>query len=164
MLASGERCHRAALRNREVGQDRRGGRGDRIPVPSRIGDNDQHVLQATIAELEHDPAYLGLAVDQTRFGLDRKQRRDTTEGVDHRVPSSLITRDREWDLGAKAQIGMKSRTKATEYCDLPCIKERIRTGIGRNTDVESDGGPDSRQLVDAHAGQGASLDPPHLRR
>ncbi len=164
MLASGERCHRAALRNREVGQDRRGGRGDRVPVPPRIGDNDQHVLQATIAELEHDPANLGLAIDQTRLGFDRKQRCDATEGIDHRVPSSLITRDREWDLGSKAQIWVKSQTKATENRDLPCIKERIRTRIGPNTDIESDGGPDSRQLVDAHAGEGASLDPPHLRR
>jgi hypothetical protein len=84
------------------------------------------------------------------------------EGVDHRVPGSLIACDRQWDFGSEAKIRMKSRTKATQHRHLAGIDERIGSRVGPNADIESDGSPDPRQLVDAHGGEHAPLDPSHL--
>lgn len=163
MLSGRECCQRTPLGDRKVGQDRRRSRSKHITISPRVGDDQQDVLEATVAQLEHDSADLALTVDQSRLCLDREHRTPTAESIDQRVPSSLIADDRQRDLRAEAEVGMKPIAQSTQQRDLPRIEDGIGARVGADANVKADRRADPRQLVDADALQRRPFDPPDLR-
>ena len=90
MAARSERCERPSRRDRKVAEEARRSPGDRVAVPSRIGNDDQDMLEAAVPNLEHDAADLRLDVDEAGLGFDRKAVGETEQAIDHRVPRALI--------------------------------------------------------------------------
>lgn len=76
---------------------------DRFAITSRIGDDQEDMVEATVAELQHDPAHLVLRVDHPRLALDGKDRaaiRSVPQSADRPIEGPLIAEDGQRHLQA----------------------------------------------------------------
>jgi len=150
--------------DREAIQERGGRRLDGGSVGGCVGDDDEDVLDPSVASLVLDTAELGLDVVDPGLGLGRDHAVPTfgTETTNDAIPRSQIVRDRQRHLESEGQIRMQTSAEARQQRRLARVADRIRSRIGANPDIQADDGSDPAQLDSRDGLVSRPLDPPDL--
>ncbi len=167
MSTSREGLQHGTAAERELLHEGRRGGADRVAISMRVGHDQQDVRDPAVACLQHDPSRLGLQVHQPGLRFDVQDGRpvgSVEESFDPPIPGALVSVAGEWYLSAELEALVQPRPEAIEQANLTKIAQRSRTRIGVDSDVETNGRPEARELIDADVGQGTPLDPAGLRR
>lgn len=118
----------------------------RPPVHSRVGDEQDHVLDGgVVSKLAGDLTLRRLEVTQPCFRLDRIQ---AARPVDHRIPRSRVALAVQRNLEAPGELGSDSRAQPLQESDLPDIADRVTIGIEAKAWLEADGGAQAADLFE----------------
>ena len=86
-------------------------RGEGPSVATRVGDGQEDVVRATVANLQGELALEGLDVSHDGLGLHRQP---PAAPADHPVPASKVAVTGQRDLGRPAEIRMQVAAQSLE--------------------------------------------------
>ena len=108
-------------------------------IAASLGDEQDHVLDPAVAELQVQPTFDRLEVVENRFRLDRNC---PAVAADNRIPRPKVAVDRERHLRCPSQVGVEDAAESVEQSLLADIADRVAGRIGPQPDVEADAGRD----------------------
>ena len=157
ITALGQSGERAASVNRiPRGQ---GAAPEEPSVRRRVEQQQHHVLEAGVPKLQGDAAVERLHVPRSGLGLNRQVPVETS---DQGVPGAAVPGDRERHLGQKHQAGMEPESQSLDQCGVSGIPDRILPRGRTSRQIQADGDPESRGLLQRETRDKTAFDPARL--
>jgi hypothetical protein len=130
--------------------------GHRSPVRCRVGQKQDHPVQAQIALLGSDLTLERLNVVEARLGFD-----EDPEGRSRYddVRAAQVTRDRDRDLSAPAKPGRHSDMQPLDQSEMGSIADRRTSWVKTDRDFEAEDRGDLGHKLDRERPGLAALDP-----
>jgi hypothetical protein len=115
--------------------ERGGGSLDGTPVPARVGDEQDGVLNLAISLLQVEPALEGLEIVEDCLGLDGNP---PTQTVDDHVPGSKVALKRERNLVPRSEARVEDLPQSIEEPLLADIPNGVSGWIRAHHQIEPD--------------------------
>jgi len=154
--AIAERCEDLARPKREI-RERSRGAGQRPPVPDRIGDEENHVIDLAVAPLQRQPTLQRLDVIEHRFRFDGQV---PIGPADHRIPGAEVALDRQWHLGGPSQARMEPRPQSPEEPRLAGVPDRVPGRVGSEADLQANHGAEGSDVLVREFAKRAAFEAP----
>ena len=123
---------------------------------SSVGQQQDQVVDLAVAALQPELALQRLSIADARLSLDPDA--DVGEPQE-RIPRSLVTGDREGDLGAPAGPPSESRPEPFEQGQMRAVAKRVTTGIRAHAEVETHHLRGTVQVEERQVRRFAALEP-----
>ncbi len=140
-------------------RERRWSGCDGPTVPPSVRDEEQAVIDVTVAQLSRQPPLERLNVVDDRFGFHHES---PVRSSDHGVPCPQVAFDREWDLGPPTKARVHLPPEPLEEPGVAGIADRIAAGVGAESDVQSKDGTNCTHATRIDRVEPAVLEAPDL--
>ena len=130
---------------------------ENVPVPARVGDEQDQAVESSVPALQLRSAIDSLDVTELRLGLDTDPRRSDR---DHPIQPTWIARDGQRHLRSERQARWKSGAEPRQQAELAGVARRIVHRVGAEAQLIPDRRARKRQLLDCHSVELVALDSP----
>lgn len=129
-------------------------------IASRIGEQQDDMIESTVAHLQRQLSLDRLTVGQYGLGFDRQL---PPAAADERVPRTGVARNRQWHFRPPREPGVELTPETAEQAGMPRVSKRVATRVRPHDDLKTDDRGHARHCLERRPTDSTGFDALDLR-